>query len=92
MSDIALNQVPGIADAARQAADGHVVYLLDDGVRRAALVPVEFAAILDDLTPEQARQLVDELADAVSVQAARAAIRDGEPVIPWEQAKAEAGL
>lgn len=92
MSDIALNQVPGIAEAARQAADGHVVYFTDNGIRRVALVPVEFAAILEDLTPGQAQQVVDELADAVSVQAARAAIRDGEPVIPWEQAKTEAGL
>lgn len=92
MSDLSLSKVPGVADAAHEAASGQVVYLIDDGERLAAIVPVEFASVLEGLSPEQARQVVEELADAVSVQAARAARKAGEPVIPWEQAKAEAGL
>ena len=34
----------------------------------------------------------EDLADAADVRAARAAREAGEPVIPWGQAKAEAGL
>jgi hypothetical protein len=92
MSDLELDDVPDVADAAHQAANGQVVYLIGQGQRLAAIVPAEFAAALEDLTPEQVHELLEELADAVDVRKARAARENGEPVIAWEQAKADADL
>jgi hypothetical protein len=36
--------------------------------------------------------LLEDFADAAVARAARASIASGEPVIPWGQVKAEAGL
>jgi antitoxin (DNA-binding transcriptional repressor) of toxin-antitoxin stability system len=92
ISDLAAETVPAVAASAHEAARGQVVYITEHGQRLAAIVPAEFAEILERLTPEQARELLDDLADAADIRAARAAREAGEPVIPWEQAKAEAGL
>jgi antitoxin (DNA-binding transcriptional repressor) of toxin-antitoxin stability system len=92
MSDLAVENPDDVAAAAHQAARGQVVYITEHGERLAAIVPAEFAAVLESLTPEQIRELFEDLADAADVRAARAARKAGEPVIPWEQAKAEAGL
>jgi DNA-binding MarR family transcriptional regulator len=92
MSELALEDCKDVTPAAHDAARGQVVYLTEHGQRLAAIVPAEFAAALESLTPEQIRELFEDLADAADVRAARAAREAGEPVIPWEQAKAEAGL
>jgi hypothetical protein len=92
VSSLAVESDPASAKPAHEAARGQVVYLTEHGQRLAAIVPAEFAAILERLTPEQARELLDDLADAADIRAARAAREAGEPVIPWEQAKADAGL
>ena len=92
MSDLAVEHPADVAAAAHEAARGQVVYITEHGQRLAAIVPAEFAAALENLTPDQVRELFEDLADAADVRAARAAREAGEPVIPWEQAKAEAGL
>lgn len=94
ISDLAVEKAQGadVAASAHEAARGQVVYITERGQRLAAIVPAEFAAVLESLTPEQTQELLEDLADAADVRAARAAREAGEPVIPWEQAKAEAGL
>ena len=77
VSELPLEDVPGVADAAHEAARGEVVYITEHGHRLAAIVPAEYA---------------EDLADAAAVRAARASIEAGEPLVPWEQVKAEAGL
>jgi hypothetical protein len=41
---------------------------------------------------ELERELAEDQADAATAREARASIAAGEPVVPWEQVKAEAGL
>jgi len=92
MSQLPLEDAPGASDAAHEAARGGVVYITEHGQRLAAIVPPEYARALEGITPEEAEELLDELADAADARAGRAAIAAGEPLIPWEQVKAEAGL
>jgi hypothetical protein len=44
------------------------------------------------MPPEAVRELLEDFADAAAARAARASIEASEPLIPWEQVKAEAGL
>jgi hypothetical protein len=37
-------------------------------------------------------ELLEDFADTVAARQARTSIEAGEPVVPWEQVKAEAGL
>ena len=92
IGDLTVEKAPVVAASAHEAARGQVVYITEHGQRLAAIVPAEFAAALENLTPEQVQELLEDLADAADVRAARAAREAGEPVIPWEQAKADAGL
>jgi antitoxin (DNA-binding transcriptional repressor) of toxin-antitoxin stability system len=80
---------PGVADAARDAAQGHVVYLTERGERLAAIVPAEFAEALDGTSEQDARELLEDLADAA---VARQALAEPGESVGWEQVKAEAGL
>jgi antitoxin (DNA-binding transcriptional repressor) of toxin-antitoxin stability system len=89
MSELPLDDQPGTSAAARDAARGHVVYLTEHGERLAAIVPAEFAAALEGMTPEQARELVEDLADAA---AARRALDEPGDDIPADQVWAELGL
>jgi hypothetical protein len=104
MSDLALEDTPGVADAARDAARGQVVYLTEHGQRLAALVPAGLAAELERLSADELEELsavadnagfgavadlLEDLADRSAVLASRA---EPGPGIPWEQVKAEAGL
>ena len=50
MSELPLDDGPDISAAARDAARGHVVYLTEHGERLAAIVPAEFAAVLEGMT------------------------------------------
>jgi hypothetical protein len=89
MSELPVDGTPGIAGAARDAARGHVVYLTERGERLAAIVPAEFAEALEGMREEDARELLEDLADAA---AARQALAEPGESIPWEQVRAEAGL
>jgi hypothetical protein len=89
MSELPLDEAPGVAGAAHDAARGQVVYLTEDGERLAAIVPAAFAAALEGLTPEQARELIEDLADGA---AARKSLAEPGDDIPAEQVWAELGL
>ena len=51
MSELPVDDGPDLSAAAHQAARGHVVYLTEHGERLAAIVPAEFAALLEGMTP-----------------------------------------
>ena len=62
--EIPLDEAPReIAAVARAAARGQIIYLTEDGQRLAAIVPPEFAAELEDLSPEEVLDLLADLAD-----------------------------
>jgi antitoxin (DNA-binding transcriptional repressor) of toxin-antitoxin stability system len=62
--EIPVEQVPeDLAEAARVAARGEIVYLTEDGERLAAIVPPGFAAELEDLAPGEVLELLEDLAD-----------------------------
>jgi antitoxin (DNA-binding transcriptional repressor) of toxin-antitoxin stability system len=89
MSELPVDGAPGVAGAARDAARGQVVYLTERGERLAAIVPAEFAEALEGLSEQDARELLEDLADAV---ASREALEEPGESVPWEQVRAEAGL
>jgi antitoxin (DNA-binding transcriptional repressor) of toxin-antitoxin stability system len=93
MSELPLDNAPGdVTAAAHEAARGQVVYLTEHGVRLAAIVPASLAAELGNLSPDALAELLEDFADAAAAREARASVAAGEPLIPWEQVKAEAGL
>jgi antitoxin (DNA-binding transcriptional repressor) of toxin-antitoxin stability system len=92
VSELALEDTPAVANAAHEAAGGQVVYITERGERVAAIVPAALAAELANLSPDELAELLEDFADAAVARAARASIASGEPVIPWGQVKAEAGL
>ncbi len=93
MSELPLDDVPGdVAAAARDASRGHVVYFTEHGERLAVIVPAELGPQLERLSPDELAELLEDFADAAAARQARASIEAGEPLIPWEQVKAEAGL
>ncbi|HWG11975.1 MAG TPA: hypothetical protein VG268_01750 [Streptosporangiaceae bacterium] len=64
MREIPVEQVPEeLAESARAAARGEIVYLTENGERLAAIVPPGFAAELDDLAPDEVLELLDDLGD-----------------------------
>ena len=64
MREIPLDEAPGeIAAVAQAAARGQIIYLTEDGQRLAAIVPPEFAAELEDLSPEEVLDLLADLTD-----------------------------
>jgi len=104
VSDPAVENVPGVAAAAYEAARGKVVYVTENGNRLAGIVPVELAAILDRLTSDEldelaaaaelaglatAAVLMEDLADRAGVLESRAEPGAG---VPWEQLEAEASV
>jgi hypothetical protein len=89
MSELPLDDGPGISAAAHDAARGHVVYLTEHGERLAAIVPAEFAALLEGMTADQARELLEDLADGA---AARQALEEPGEDIPAEQVWTELDL
>jgi mRNA interferase RelE/StbE len=101
MSDLAVESVPDVAAAAYEAACGHVVYITEHDNRVAGIVPLELAAILEQLTTDEfdelaaaaelaglinAAVLLEELSDRVGVL--QSGVEPGAGV-PWEQLKAE---
>ncbi len=89
MSELAAEETPAVAAAAREAASGQVVYITVHGERLAGIVPAAIAAELENMSPGEFRELLEDFADAVAAREARASIEAGEPLIPWEQVKAE---
>jgi antitoxin (DNA-binding transcriptional repressor) of toxin-antitoxin stability system len=104
MSELAIEQTPDVADAAREAAGGQVVYITERGQRVAGIIPADLAATLEGLSADDLEQFaeaaaavgredladfLEDLADRAAVLKSRAA---GWPGTPWEQLKAEAGL
>ena len=68
MREIPLDQAPSeIAAAVRAAARGQIVYLTEHGERLAAIVPPEFAAEMEDLSPDEVLELLDDLSGAPAV-------------------------
>jgi len=92
MSELAVEQAPGVAEPAHEAARGKVVYITEHGERVAAIVPAEVAAELERLSPAELAGLLEDFADAAAAREARVSIAAGEPLIPWEQVKSDAGL
>jgi hypothetical protein len=77
MSDLPVETTPGVAAPAHDAARGRIVYITEHGER---------------LTPDQLAELLEDFADSAAAREARASIERGEPLIPWDQVKAEVGL
>lgn len=93
MSEIPLDRAPGdVAAAAHDAARGEVVYLTEHGQRLAAIVPAELAAEVENLTPQEFRDLLEDFADAREAREALAEIEAGAEPVPAEQVWAELGL
>jgi hypothetical protein len=89
MSELPLDDGPDISAAAHDAVRGHVVYLTEHRDRLAAIVPAGFAALLEGMTADQARELLEDLADGA---AARQALEEPGEDIPAEQVWTELGL
>jgi antitoxin (DNA-binding transcriptional repressor) of toxin-antitoxin stability system len=92
ISDLAVETAPDVAQSAHDAARGQVVYITENGQRLAAIVPAAIAAELERLSPDELAELAEDFADAAAARHARSSIEAGEPLIPWEQVKADAGL
>ncbi len=73
-------------------ARGKVVYLTEHGERLAAIVPAELAAELENLTPEQFHELLEDVADAQAAREALAEIEAGASPVPAERVWAELAL
>jgi antitoxin (DNA-binding transcriptional repressor) of toxin-antitoxin stability system len=89
MSELPVVTAPGVANAAHEAARGEIVYLTENGERLAAIVPAPFAAALEGMTPDGARELLEDLAEAAAL---RQALAEPGKSVRWEPAKAEAWL
>ena len=104
MSDLAVEDTPAVAESAREAASGQVVYITEHGQRVAGIVSAELAAALERLSADEldeaaaaaadaghddAAEFLEDLADRAAVLESRA---EAGPGISWDQVKAEAGL
>jgi antitoxin (DNA-binding transcriptional repressor) of toxin-antitoxin stability system len=85
MSELPVDISPGVAEAADEAARGEVVYLTKNGQRLAAIVPAEFAAVLEGITPGEVREVLEDLAGPA---AARQAPAEPAGSVSWEQVEA----
>jgi antitoxin (DNA-binding transcriptional repressor) of toxin-antitoxin stability system len=92
VSELAVETTPAVAASAHEAARGQVVRITEHGELIAAIVPPAIAAILDRMSPDDLTALLEDFADAATAREARASIEAGEPIVPWEDVKAEAGL
>jgi len=92
MSELAVETTPAVAASAHEAASGQVIRITEHGKLIAAIVPPAIAAVLERLSPDALTELLEDFADAAAAREARASIEAGEPLVPWEEVKAEAGL
>ena len=89
MSELPVDGMPGVAVPPAMPRAGRWPSSPSAGRRWAAIVPAEFAEALEGMSWEDARELLEDLADAA---AARQALAEPGESIPWEQVRAEAGL
>ena len=97
VSELAVESAPAVEGAAREAAEGQVIYITERGERLAAIIPADLAAALERLSAgeleemstvaayaghERLAELLEDLADRAITRDARASIDAGEPVIP----------
>ncbi len=54
MSDLAVESTPAVAELAREAASGEVIYITEQGQRIAGIVPADLAVALEQLSGEDA--------------------------------------
>lgn len=80
MSELAADESPAFADAAREAARGKVVHITVHGERLAAIVP------------ESALDVLRAAEDAEDAAEADAAMDEPGGDVPWEQVRAELDL
>jgi hypothetical protein len=92
MSELAIEDAPGMAAPVHEAARGQVVYITEGGTRVAAIASAALAAELERLTPEQVAELLEDFTDAAAAREARAAVDSGEPLVSRDDVKAESGL
>jgi antitoxin Phd len=93
MSEISLDHASGdMTAAAHDAARGQVVYLTERGQRLAAIVPADLAAELENLTPAQFHELLEDFADAQAAREALQEIEAGASPVPASRVWAELGL
>jgi antitoxin (DNA-binding transcriptional repressor) of toxin-antitoxin stability system len=92
MSELPLEDAPDVVGAAHEAARGQVVYLTEHGERLAAIVPAEFAAALEGMTPEEAIGLLEDLADVADARASVAELAAGATPVSAEHVWAELGI
>ena len=85
MSELPVDTVPSVAEAAHEAARGEIVYLTKNGQRLAAIVPAEFAAVLEGIAPDEAEEVLGDLADTGN---ARQALAEPAQSNSWEQVEA----
>ncbi len=93
MTELAADETPAFADAAREAARGHVVHITVHGKRLAAIVPesvVETLRAAEDAlqTAKNALRAAEDAEDAAEADAAWDKPGDD---IPLEQLEAEFG-
>ncbi len=91
MSELPVEDPSDLAAVAHKAASGQVVYLTAHGERLAAIVPTEFAAVLEGMTPEEATGLLEDLADIADARESLAELAAGAEPVPAEQVWAELG-
>lgn len=93
VDEIPLDEAPGdVAAAAYDAARGKFIYLTEHGQRLAAIVPADLAAQLENLSPDEFRELLDDFTDAQAAREALAETEAGGSPVPGEQVWAELGL
>ncbi len=92
MSELPVEDAPGVSVAAHQAAGGRVVYLTEHGQRLAAIVPAEFAVALEQIKPADAASFLEDLADVFAFRDSLAVISDGAALIPADEVWAELGI
>jgi hypothetical protein len=85
MSELPVDTAPGVAEAADEAARGEVVYLTRNGQRLAAIVPAEFASVLEGIAPGEAREVREDLAGPAT---AGQELTEPGKSISWEQVEA----
>jgi hypothetical protein len=92
MSELPVEDAPGVSSAAHDAAGGRFVYLTEHGERLAAIVPAEYAAALEQIKPADAASFLEDLADVFAFRDALAELNEGADLIPAEQVWAELGI
>jgi len=92
MSELPVEDAPGVSGAAHDAAGGRVIYLTEHGERLAAIVSAEYAAALEQIRPADAASFLEDLADLFAFRDSLAEIAGGAEPIAADQVWAELGI